>query len=90
MSAYGDSAISRPEESFAARHWRTLYQDAVLETDPGRICSRIDAAETAIVERSRQLSRLHQFNAEDAELTSAILALCDLRRKTKSGQPRSA
>jgi hypothetical protein len=79
MNAFG---VVMREPSVRASDWKSLYEQALLETDPSRIPSRIDAAEEVIIERSRELARLGEFGQEDGELTSAILALCDLRRRT--------
>ncbi len=46
-------------------------------------------AEEAIIQRSRELPKLRQFDGADNELTSAILSLCDLRRKIPERRMRS-
>jgi len=63
--------------------WRSLYERAMRETDEARLADRIEQAQEAIIERSRQLAVLEQFDEEDTELTHAILLLCDLRRNRR-------
>lgn len=82
MSTLVSGAVtSRSEQRVPVRVWRHLYEEAMLETDSGRVKDRIATAEEAIIQRSRELARMRQLNDEDAELTSAILSLCDLKRK---------
>jgi hypothetical protein len=62
-------------------NWRERYEQAMLETDSDQIVQRIQAAELIIIQRSRELAIRGVFNEEDRDLTSAIVSLCDLRRK---------
>ncbi len=71
--------MSSADES-SAREWRRLYDRAVAETNDSLIRQRIAEAEDAIIQRSRELSKLGQFDGEDADLARAIIALYDLGR----------
>lgn len=67
----------------SAHNWRSLYEQAMLGgEEDGQALKRIERAENAIIERSRELAGLG-FNEEDTELTGAILALCDARRRLR-------
>ncbi len=68
-------------DEFPVPEWRLLYDRAVAETDDNLIRQRITEAEDAIIQRSRELSKLGQFDGEDADLARAIIALYGLRRR---------
>ncbi len=69
-----------PANESPVAEWRRLYDRAVAETNDNLIRQRIAEAEDAIIQRSRELTMLGQFDREDADLARAIIVLYDLRR----------
>jgi hypothetical protein len=62
--------------------WEKLYRAAVIEPARSKLLQRIEVAETAIVERSRRLSK-SQANSgkEQKAITRALYILSLLRAK---------
>lgn len=56
-------------------NWRNLYLAAVFETNTNRIPSRIQTAQKAIAERSRELFASRDNNGERSSLDSAVVKL---------------
>ena len=68
-----------------ANDWRRLYEQAMLAADDAQLMEQVQLAENAIIQRSRQLAKLGQFDEEDTELTQAILSLREFIRKRRNG-----
>lgn len=65
--------------------WQRFYEDAVLETDPGRLPILIRAACAAIDARMEQLGQDHKTSAEEVQaLEDALASLRVLKREAES------
>ena len=64
--------------------WQKEYQAALLEVDPAKLGSRIEAAEAAIDRRLQQLSQNSDHHVERQVIEDALRSLRFLKRK-KSG-----
>jgi hypothetical protein len=79
--------VSKNETSPSAdaKNWRELYIAALFERDREKLPSRIDAAETALLSRGRELFVSHD-NIDEAEaVDQALYAIRALRTCLKLG-----
>ena len=71
--------------------WQDKYRAAVLETDWGKIQSRIDAAEYTIQERQRVLSEDHGGTPQERHvIAEALRGLNCLRKEVTEWRDRQA
>jgi hypothetical protein len=62
--------------------WERLYRAAIIESDRSKLLQRVEDAETAILERSRSLSKLPANSGKEQEaITRALYILGLLRAK---------
>jgi Fe-S-cluster-containing hydrogenase component 2 len=62
--------------------WEKLYRGAIIESDRSKLLQRIEAAEAAILERSRNLSKSPANSGKEQEdITRAVHILSLLRAK---------
>ena len=62
--------------------WEKLYRAAIIESDRSKLLHRIEDAETAILERSRSLSKSPANTGKEQEaITRALYILSLLRAK---------
>jgi hypothetical protein len=69
--------------------WRDLYLAALFEINKSEITSRIEAAERAIIMRSRELFASNTDAGERNSLESALVGLHALRSCVGAGSIRS-
>ncbi len=77
------SAIPVPAHSHEKpqmSEWRSLYLNALFETDKSQIPARILSAERALMRRERELFSMASDAAERAIVNNALNALTALRR----------
>ena len=71
--------------------WRDLYKTALFEPDPARLADHITRAESAIVERARQLFVQQGDHIEEEQaLDDALYALQALRSCVQSRSSAAA
>jgi hypothetical protein len=64
--------------------WEKLYRAAIIEPAPSKLLQRVEVAETAIVERSRRLSKSRTNSGKEQEaITRALHILSILRAKAR-------
>jgi hypothetical protein len=64
--------------------WEKLYRAAIIESDRSKLLQRVEVAETAIVERSRRLSKSRTNRGKEQEaITRALHILSMLRAKAR-------
>jgi len=78
-----ESLWRRTLETAGPPHWRTLYEAAVLESDPDKLLGRIVEAQQAIMDRTEDLN-WSEDSPEGVELLFALNALRDLRKMAES------
>ena len=66
--------------------WEELYRAAVLEFDRSRVLQRIQAAEAAILERSRNRSKPLSGHAREQDAITRALHILSLLRKAGQKQ----
>lgn len=67
--------------------WELLYTAAILETDRSKLKSRIDAAQTAIESRLREMNADHGGSAEEQLEINTAQASLEAMRKRVAMQP---
>ena len=73
------------ESTEALRNWRELYRAALFETDTNKILSRIEAARSALVFRSRELFESSpNYDGEPKAIEDALYALQALENCLRS------
>ena len=65
--------------------WEKLYRAAIIEPARSKLLQRIEVAETAIVERSRRLSKSPANSGQEQEAISRALHVLSLLR-AKAGE----
>ena len=60
--------------------WERLYRAAVFESDRSKLVERIEAAEAAIVERSRSLSKLQGNHGKEQDAITRARHILSLLR----------
>jgi len=60
--------------------WEKLYRAAILESDPSKLPQRIEDAETALLDRSRSLSKTPGDRKEQDAITRALHILSLVRK----------
>ena len=65
--------------------WEKLYRAAIIEPARSKLLQRIEVAETAIVERSRRLSKSPANSGKEQEAISRALHILSLLR-SKGGE----
>ena len=63
-----------------SQDWEKLYRSAVLESDRSKLLQRIEAAEAAILERSRRLSKPPCSNRKEQDAITRALHILSLLR----------
>jgi len=71
---------SHPGEKPQISEWRSLYLNALFETDKTRMPARILSAERALMRRERELFSIASDATERAIVNNALNALAALRR----------
>jgi hypothetical protein len=66
--------------SHVKQDWEKLYRAAVLESDPSKLPQRIEDAEAAILERSRNLSKAPGNNGKEQDAMTRALHILSLLR----------
>ena len=61
--------------------WEKLYRAAVLESDPSKLLRRIEDAEAAILERSRNLSKSPANHGKEQDAITRALHILSLLRE---------
>jgi hypothetical protein len=84
--APGDHSADARSARDAKQDWEKLYRAAVLECDRSKLPQRIKDAEAAILERSRNLSKLPGRNRNRKEQDAINRALHILRMMREAGQ----
>ncbi len=74
-----------PDDARSTRYvkqdWEELYRSAVFESDPSKSPQRIEDAEAAIVERSRNLSKPPGNNGKEQDAITRALHILSLLRQ---------
>jgi hypothetical protein len=70
---------------YVEQDWGTLYRAAVFETDPSKSLQRIEDAEAAIIERSRNLSKSPGNNGKEQDAIARALHILRLLRQAGRG-----
>ena len=58
---------SPPRTESEGTNWRELYRAAILELDPSKLSQRIAEAETALIQRERELFQKTGGNIEEEQ-----------------------
>ena len=58
---------SPPRTESESTNWRELYKAAILELDPSKLSQRIADAETAVIQRQRELFQDTGGNIEEEQ-----------------------
>jgi hypothetical protein len=64
--------------------WEELYEDAVLETDDGKLAKRLQVAKAAIDARLLVLQMARQGTPEERQAISAALTGLDVLRRERT------
>jgi hypothetical protein len=66
---------------YVKQDWEKLYRAAVLESNPSKSLQRIEDAEAAIIERSRNLSKPPGNNGKEQDAITRALHILSLLRQ---------
>jgi hypothetical protein len=81
MCPQGDHTDDNRSPRYAKQDWEKLYRAAVLESDRSKLLQRIEAAEAAILDRSRSLSKPPGGDGREQDAITRALHILSLLRK---------
>jgi hypothetical protein len=76
-----DHADHARSSRYVKQDWQKLYRAAILEFDRNRLLQRIEEAETAIIERSRSLSKPPANHGKEGDAIIRALHVLGLLRQ---------